>query len=70
VIAGLTALAAAWFLEGVKGLAFVLAAALWSMAVARWAQARFGGVTGDILGAHLEVAETLLFLAAAVLSQG
>jgi len=67
LIAALTAIAASWFLMQVQGLylfAFVTVAAA---VAALYFKRRFGGVTGDCLGAHLETVEAMLFLIGAAL---
>ncbi len=68
-VAALTALAAAWFLKGWQGVMVMALAAIASLAAAAWARRRFGGVTGDLLGAHLEITETWLLVAAAIMSR-
>jgi len=65
IISGLTAISASWFLAGPWGIALFLAATIAGPIAGLWSKARFGGVTGDILGAHLETVETLLFMAGA-----
>ena len=64
-LAGPTALGAAWFIWGLWGIWFFAGIVVWSLLVSLWFKKRFGGVTGDVLGGHLEVSETLLFLCAA-----
>jgi adenosylcobinamide-GDP ribazoletransferase len=59
-----TALASAWALKGAAALVSVGGVVVVTLAVSRWAMKRFGGVTGDILGAHVELQEMLLFLVA------
>ena len=62
LVSGLTAVSASWFLAGTKGLGlFVLAAAAGPLA-GIWFGKKFGGVTGDMLGAHIETVETLFFM--------
>lgn len=62
-----TAAAAAWALCGVSGLSVLAVVIVCSLAVARWAEKKFGGVTGDVLGAHVELIEMFLFLSAAAI---
>jgi len=65
VISGLTAISASWFLMDTKGLAFFAASTVAGPLSALWFKKRFGGITGDMLGAHVEVVETILFMAGA-----
>jgi adenosylcobinamide-GDP ribazoletransferase len=51
---------------GLRGLALVGAAAVGAAVVALLARQRLGGVTGDVLGASVEVATTLALVEAAV----
>jgi len=67
IIAALSSLAAAWFLLQVLGLYLFGASVVMSVVSAAYFRARFGGVTGDCLGAHLESVETILFVAGAAL---
>ncbi len=66
-VAGLTAISAAWILCRIPGLVMLGLLALWCVPVALFCRHRFGGITGDILGAHLETAEAAMLLAAAAL---
>ncbi|HOD09033.1 MAG TPA: adenosylcobinamide-GDP ribazoletransferase, partial [Myxococcota bacterium] len=50
------------FLLGMQGLAAVLAALIAAAAVLGLAWKRIGGVTGDVLGALVEVTETAVLL--------
>ncbi len=61
-VALVTAFSAAWILGGVNGLVMTAVLVAWSLLAAWWVRGRFGGVTGDLLGAHLEIAETAMFL--------
>ena len=47
---------------GVAGIAAVVVAGLTSVAVARFMTTRLGGVTGDVLGAAVELAELAVLL--------
>ena len=68
-VALLTVLSAAWILGGASGLSMTGVLAACSLTAAWWMRCRFGGVTGDLLGAHLEITETAMFLwAAAILA--
>ncbi len=67
VVAALSSLAASWFLLEVTGLYLFVASAAFAVISAHYFKARFGGVTGDCLGAHLESVETILFLVGAAL---
>ncbi len=67
IVALVTALTAAWILKGTEGLAMLAAGAAWCVPAAMWCRLRFGGVTGDLLGAHVETVETAMFLAAAAI---
>ena len=51
---------------GGTGMILVAFSLLLALVSARWFKRRLGGVTGDCLGAHIEVSETLLFLMAAL----
>lgn len=62
LISGLTAMAASWFLADTKGLGLLAAATAAGPLTAVWFRKKFGGLTGDMLGAHLEAAETILFM--------
>ena len=55
-------LAASMIASGLMGVLFLALAAFTGILAARWFKRRLGGVTGDCLGAHLELSETLLFL--------
>ncbi len=65
--AALCSIAASWFLVGVKGLYLFAASTVLAAVSAAYFRSRFGGVTGDCLGAHLESVETLLFISGAIL---
>ena len=69
-VSGLSALAAAWFLAGIRGVEGFFGVIFWSLVVAFYFRRRLGGVTGDVLGAHLELTETLLMLAGAASFSG
>jgi len=62
ILAGATALATSAILLGLYGAMLFGAVIAWSLTVAAWFRKRLGGVTGDILGAHLEISETLILL--------
>lgn len=61
-VACLVALGLAVVLAGWAGLAMALGAAVAAVAVARVAQARIGGQTGDVLGATQQVAEAVALI--------
>ncbi len=64
-ISGPTALCAAWVLAGPVIAAWaVLGVGLLSLLCSAYFRRRLGGVTGDVLGAHVEVLEAVLVLAA------
>ena len=65
VIAAMTAATAGWFIAGLYGIIATALTLIFSAAAAGWFRKRLGGVTGDCLGAHLEITETLLLLFAA-----
>ncbi len=62
LLGGATALAASAILMGWFGAILLISASAWSLCMAAWFRRRLGGVTGDVLGAHAEITETLLFL--------
>ncbi len=66
--AALSSIAASWFLLRVTGLYLFAASTILAAVSAAFFRSRFGGVTGDCLGAHLESVETLLFIAGAAIS--
>lgn len=66
-IAVIFAAAAAWILGGIAGIVMLLAAGVSSYLSALWFRQKFGGITGDILGAHVEILETAMFLASVAL---
>ncbi len=68
-VALVTAVSAAWILRDIPGLIMLGGVILWCLPVAAWCRYRFGGITGDVLGAHVELAETAMFLVAAALVQ-
>ena len=61
-LAGPTALAAGWALGELRGVAAVMIVTIWSLFIAMWFRKRLGGVTGDVLGGHVELTEALLLL--------
>lgn len=63
VFAGLTAILFSWSLLGKAGMVAFVYAVTWGLAAAFYFRRRFGGVTGDVLGAHLELTETILMIA-------
>lgn len=65
LIATVTAAALAVVLLGFGGLTLLALAALVGLGMARWAEARIGGATGDVYGAACELAETAVLLAVA-----
>ncbi len=68
-IAALTALAASWFLLHFEGIVLFLVATLMSFLSAFFFKVRFGGVTGDCLGAHLESVETIILIVGAAMTK-
>ncbi len=66
-MAAASAAAAAWILGHLSGMVVLVLSVLWCLPVALWCRHRFGGISGDILGAHVETVETFMFLAAAAL---
>lgn len=62
-----TAVAAAWALCGIKAIVLLACFIIVSLGVSLWAGKKFGGITGDILGAHVEIQEMFLFLIAAAM---
>ncbi len=68
-IAALTTLAASWFLLHFEGMLLFLAATSMSFFSALFFKSRFGGVTGDCLGAHLESVETIILIAGAAMTK-
>ena len=62
VIAGITTLAVAIPLLGLKGLNCFLAASLFTWVMKRWSHKRLGGVTGDVIGCASELNEILCLL--------
>ncbi len=63
-----TTIAAAWTLAEATGVAMLAGVVAMSAIASLWARRRFGGTTGDILGAHVELQEALLFLASAAVT--
>jgi adenosylcobinamide-GDP ribazoletransferase len=70
VFAGLSAILFSWFLLGKVGVTAFAYAVIWGLAAAFYYKRRFGGVTGDVLGAHLELTEIMLIIAGAGLPKG
>ena len=62
-----SALAFAWILFGEEGLIGLLVSAVSALPASAFYRRRFGGVTGDLLGAHLEEVEAALLLLGAAL---
>ncbi len=58
-----TALCAGWALMGITGIVGALLAGFFGIAAAVFYHYRLGGVTGDLLGAQVELSETLILLA-------
>jgi adenosylcobinamide-GDP ribazoletransferase len=56
----------AWGLLGVAGFVVMASAAGCSVIVASWAGRKFGGITGDVLGAALELTEVFVLFAAPI----
>jgi len=61
-VAGPITLASCWFLAGLKGILAFMASCAMAWVAAIWFKNRLGGVTGDCLGAHLELVETIMLL--------
>jgi adenosylcobinamide-GDP ribazoletransferase len=61
-IAGVTTLAAAFFLLGMRGGWSVLASGLLTLVLRAWFHRRLGGVTGDVIGCASELNEILCLL--------
>ena len=57
-------------LTGVAGLALMAAASVGAWAIGAWASRLLGGVTGDVYGAAIELAEVLVLILAALLVHG
>jgi cobalamin synthase len=53
---------------GVTFATMVIAAAVGTVIVGRWAAVRLGGTTGDVFGAAVELSETLALAAALALA--
>jgi adenosylcobinamide-GDP ribazoletransferase len=69
-VAGITTLAVAVPLLGLKGLACFLAAGLLTWVMKRWSHRRLGGITGDVIGCASELNEILCLLMLIALSGG
>ena len=67
LVAALTAISSAWFLLEVKGLYLFAVSIFLALFSSRFFLRNFGGVTGDCLGAHLEITETIILMAGAYL---
>ncbi len=63
LLAGLTTVAASWFLLGAKGLFCCIIISLFTWFSRIYFHRRLGGVTGDIIGANSEIAEIISLLA-------
>jgi adenosylcobinamide-GDP ribazoletransferase len=61
-VAGITTLAAAVALLGLKGLNCFLAVCLCTWMMKRWSHKRLGGITGDVIGCTSELNEILCLL--------
>lgn len=61
-VAGVTILAAAFLLVGMKGVYSVLASGLLTWVLRAWSHRRLGGVTGDVIGCASEMNEILCLL--------
>lgn len=66
-MAAATAGAAAWILRGIAGISMLAAVGFLSLFTALWCRKKFGGITGDILGANVEIMEAAMFLAAVII---
>ena len=67
LLAGLTAVVASWFLLELKGLYLFATSIFLAVFSSHFFKRVLGGVTGDCLGAHLELTETIFFMAGAYL---
>ncbi len=65
VAPGVTALAASWFMAGAWGVLLFLAGTVAGPVASLYFRGKFGGITGDMLGAHVETVETFLMMAGA-----
>ena len=62
-LAGMTTLAAGWFLLGSKGIFCCIIISLFALLARSYFHRRLGGITGDIIGAVSELSETICILA-------
>ncbi|MBJ6724774.1 adenosylcobinamide-GDP ribazoletransferase [Geomesophilobacter sediminis] len=61
-LAGLSALAVAWFLFGWRGVGCLAVLACVTLAIKAWSHGRLGGITGDVIGCVNELNEILALL--------
>jgi len=68
VIASVLACGAAFLLFGLEGIGCVVALALFTWLLKRWAHRRLGGITGDVIGCVSELSEIVALLVLLALS--
>ena len=70
VVALLVALLATFALAGPMGILLAVVASTVAWAVGAWASRQLGGVTGDVYGAIIEIAEVSILVLAALMADG